>query len=82
MEGLVAQVPELVMALGLVLLAYKYGYWKGRVHGGRKVDPNKPKVSVIERVKKVLPHADPPPPAVTGMRRPEYTSRGIGEEEL
>ena len=77
------QISELVGILGLVLLAYKYGYWKGRVHGARKVEPNKPRTTAIQKLAQVVkPRADTPGPAVTGIRRPEYTRPGVGEEEL
>lgn len=83
MERLVAEISDLVGVAIMLLLAYNYGYWKGQVHGARKIDPNRPKISTVKTiVDKLRPRADPPVPAVTGMRRPEYTRPGIGEEEL
>lgn len=83
MERLVEEISDIVGVAIMLLLAYNYGYWKGRVHGTRKVDPNKPRKSTIKTVvEKIRPHADPPVPAVTGLRRPEYTRPGVGEEEL
>jgi len=84
MEGLVVQVPELIGILGLVLLAYGYGYWRG-VDFGRRNEGPKPRAAkspVRQLVQAIKPHADPPPPAVTGMRDPKYTRPGVREEEL
>ena len=80
---MVVQVPELIGILGLVLLAYGYGYWKG-VDFGRSGQGPKPSVvkQAVNKVKKVMPHADPPVPTTTARRRPTYKPPDIGEEEL
>ena len=78
------QVPELIGMLGLVLLAYGYGYWRG-VDFGRRNEGPKPRAtkSPVEKlVKAIKPRFEPPATAVTGMRDPGYTRPGIGEEEL